>query len=70
MFAVIIKPYNLAVSVSSGYPRCNLQEAKAKKVQQKIGQIKVDRLKPAPPFSNITADLAGPFCIKPKESRV
>ena len=47
-----------------------LEEAKTKRIDQKIGEIEVDRLKPSPPFNNVTVDLAGPFRIKYKEKKV
>ena len=47
-----------------------LEDAKARRIEQKIGEIEVDRLKPSPPFNNVTVDLAGPFRIKYKEKKV
>ena len=47
-----------------------LEDAKAKRIKQKIGEIEVDRLKPAPPCNNVTVDLAGRFRIKYKEKKV
>ena len=40
------------------------RRAKAKTVQQSMGQINPDRLKPAPPFHFTSCDLFGPFFIK------
>ena len=42
--AVIYKPYHLAVSVVKSCPRCMLEEAKTKRLGQKIGEIEVNRL--------------------------
>ena len=68
-FSVIYKPYRLALQVSKSCPRCILEEAKKKPVQQKIGQLNGDCLTPSPPFSDVSADLAGPFCIKHRERK-
>ena len=68
-FAVIYKPYRLALQVSKSCPHCILEDAKKKPVQQKIGQLDGDCLTPSPPFSNISADLAGPFRIKYRERK-
>ena len=38
-YALIYKPYKLALQVSKTCPRCILEEAKRKPVQQKIGQL-------------------------------
>ena len=38
-YAVIFKPYHLAVSVVRSCPRCLLEDAKAKRVKQKIVEI-------------------------------
>ena len=68
-FAVIYKPYRLALQVSKSCPRCILEEAKRKTVQQKIGQLDGNCLTPSPPFSDVSADLAGPFRIKYRERK-
>ena len=69
-YAVLYKLYHLAVSVVKSCPRCMLEEAKTKRIDQKIGEIEVDRLKPSPPFNNVTVDLAGPFRIRYREKKV
>ena len=43
-FAVIFKPYHLAVSLVKSCPRCLLEDAKARRIEQKIGEIEVGRL--------------------------
>ena len=68
-FAVIYKPYRLALQVSKSCPRCILEEAKRKTVQQKIGQLNGNCLTPSPPFSDVSADLASPFRIKYRERK-
>ena len=68
-YALIYKPYNLALQVSRNCPRCSLEDAKKKRNSQKMGQIGLDSLTPSPPFSNVSADLAGPFRIKYKERK-
>ena len=68
-YAVIYKPYKLALQVSKTCPQCSLEEAKTKTVQQKIGQLDVSCVTPSPPFSNVSADLAGPFRIKYREQK-
>ena len=68
-YALIYKPYNLALQVSRNCPRCSLEDAKKKRNSQKMGQIGLDSLVPSPPFSNVSADLAGPFRIKYKERK-
>lgn len=68
-FAVIYKPYRLALQVSKSCPHCILEEAKRKTVQQKIGQLDGNCLTPSPPFLDVSADLAGPFMIKYKERK-
>ena len=60
-FAVIYKPYRLALQVSKSCPCCILEEVKKKPVQQKIRQLNGDCLTPSPPFSDVSADHAGPF---------
>ena len=62
-------PYRWALQVSKTCPRCILEEAKRKTVQQKIGQLNGNCLTPSPPFSNVSADLAGPFRIKYRERK-
>ena len=66
-YALIYKPYKLALQVSESCPQCILEKAKQKPVQQKIGQLDKDCLSPSPPFSDVLADLAGPFRIKYRE---
>ena len=56
-------------SIVSNCPLCNL--CKGKLAQQKIGKLSKDILGPAPPFSQVSNDLSGPFIIKlPKKARV
>ena len=38
-FAVIFKPYHLAVSAVKSCPRCLLEDAKARRIKLKIGEI-------------------------------
>ena len=68
-YALIYKPYNLALQVTKNCPRYSLEEAKSKRNKQKMGQVGPDCLTPSPPFSNVSADLAGPFRIKYKERK-
>ena len=65
-FPVIYKPYRLALQVSKSCHCCILEEAKKKPVQQKIGQLNDDCLTP---FNDVSADLAGPFCIKHRKRK-
>ena len=46
-----------------------MEEAKRKTVQQKIRQLNGNCLTPSPPFSDVSADLAGPFRIKYRERK-
>ena len=59
-YALIYKPYNLALQVTRNCPRCSLEDAKRKRNNQKMGQVGLDCLTPLPPFSNVSTDLAGP----------
>ena len=68
-FALIYNPYKLALQVSKSCPHCILEEIKGKTVQQKIGQLDVNCVTPSPPFSDVSADLAGPFRIKYRKGR-
>ena len=69
-YALIYKPYSLALQVSKSCPRCILEEVRRKPVQQKIGQLDANCLTPSPPFSDVSADLAGPFRIKFRERKI
>ena len=69
MFALVYKPYKLALNVLKSCPRYILDQAKQKTVQQKIGQLDPDCLSPSPPFSDVSADLAGPFKLKYRERK-
>merc|ERR1711867_46415 len=68
-YALIYKPYNLPLQVAKNCPRCSLEDAKSKRNKQKMGQVGPDCQTPSPPFSNVSADLAGPFRIKNKERK-
>ena len=46
-----------------------MDNAKKKSINQKMGQVGLDCITPSPPFSNVSADLAGPFRIKYKERK-
>ena len=54
-FALVYKPYKLALYVSKSCPHCILDQAKQRTVQQKIGQLDPNCLSPSPLFSD------GPF---------
>ena len=68
-YALIYKPYSLALQVARDCPRCRLEDAERKRNNQKMGQVGLDSLTPSPPFSNVSADLARPFRIKYKERK-
>ena len=68
-FALVYKPYRLALQVSKSCPRCILEEAKKKTVQQKIGQLDRNCLTPSLPFLDAFADLGGPFRIRYRERK-
>ena len=68
-YAVIFKPYNLALQVVRDCPQCSLDDAKKKSINQKMGQVGLNCITLSPPFSNVSADLAGLFRIKYKERK-
>ena len=68
-FAYIYKPYNLATVVVQTCPRCILERSKSKPSQQKMGLHHEETLSPSPPFTDVSADLTGPFKLKGKERK-
>ena len=69
MFALVYKPYKLALTVSQLCPCCVLDKAKQNPAQQKMGLLSQDCLTPSPPFSDVSEDLAGPFKLKYRERK-
>ena len=65
-YALIYNPHNLAHQVSRNCPRWSLEDAKN---NQKTDQVVPDCQTPSPPFSNLSADLAGLPGFKYKEGR-
>ena len=68
-FALVYKPYKLALYVSKSCPCCILDQAKQRTVQQKIGQLNLNCLSPSPPFLDLSKDLPGPFKLKHRERK-
>ena len=65
-YALIYNPHNLAHQVSRNHPRWTLEDSKN---NQKTDQVVPDCQTPLPPFSNLSADLAGLPGFKYKEGK-
>ena len=65
-YVLIYKPHILAHQVSRNCPRWSLEDTKN---NQKMDQVVPNCLTPLPPFSNLSADLAGLSRIKYKERK-
>ena len=53
---------SLAKRIRNNYQLCKLRDAKL--INQEMGSLPVERLRPSPPFTNVMVDMFGPYPIR------